>query len=381
MPSTYVDDPRLRRLVHRLRLSLRLFAVAYALVSANALADSLGDSDRVHELLRNKSFSELETLITDAQEENLADVANERELDLLLESFLVPADWVAKSTDEWVSTTASPTAHLARGLHNLAMGWKRRGTAYMSKTGKDQVDGMRYHFSLAVEDFGRVLKEQPDQVHAYCYLMEIMMAFGQDAAFDELYAAAVEVSPHSLIARWYNLTNKLPRWGGSIPQMIEAVKEARSHYEANPKLRVLEGRVEAELGDQLRSARKYSEAVGKYTSAIEAGGDHWFYRLQRGVLLARQQQCEPAIEDLSMSLRLRPNQPSALEERSFCYLAQNNPAAALLDADRAIQLGRDGAGIFGRRGDALARLGRYAEAHAAITTSSSSIRPAITTKA
>jgi hypothetical protein len=92
-------------------------------------------------LLRDRRFDELEKLVASTQTRYLADHGLERELDLLLDQFYRPLEWMDEPLDAWVAASGSPHAHLGRGIYYTAMGWQRRGAAFARETTAAQFKG------------------------------------------------------------------------------------------------------------------------------------------------------------------------------------------------------------------------------------------------
>jgi tetratricopeptide (TPR) repeat protein len=72
-----------------------------------------------------------------------------------------------------------------------------------------------------------------------------------------------------------------------------------------------------------------------------------------------------ALKDYNQALKLHPQAPEILHNRSLAYLALDKPEPALADADKVIELNPNYARAYYSRGQALEKLGNKYEALAA----------------
>jgi len=185
---------------------------------------------------------------------------------------------------------------------------------------------------------------------------------GERAAAREAFDRAVAVNPRTLTARWFFLHALAPRWGGSIREMESLIDQARPFYGENSALKILDGRMAAEAGDEAMTSRDYAKSVEEFNRAIELGGKFWYYLLRRGEAEMRLRQYDAAITDLDEGLRLRPRYAAAHEHRGVSHLSLHHYDAAIADLSTALDLGRGTAQVFGMRGQAYAGAGKNADA-------------------
>ena len=69
-----------------------------------------------------------------------------------------------------------------------------------------------------------------------------------------------------------------------------------------------------------------------------------------------------AVKDYNQALKLHPQAPEILHNRSLAYLALDKPEPALADADKVIELDPNYARAYYSRGQALEKLGHKYEA-------------------
>jgi tetratricopeptide (TPR) repeat protein len=110
--------------------------------------------------------------------------------------------------------------------------------------------------------------------------------------------------------------SRLPRWGGSMSEIVAEVEAARPYYMGNPALKVLEGRIDAEYGDEAFFSGRYARAIELYTQALQHG-PQWYYYAQRSQAYTYIGQIELANQDLRRVLQLRPNRSKTLYDLGF----------------------------------------------------------------
>ena len=194
-------------------------------------------------LLEQKRYSTIEATIVSAAKAAENNPSQERVLNVYLDQFITPRSSLEDMLKDWVAASeTSYIPYLAKGIYFTSMGWNRRGFKYLSKTDRNQIDGMSLYFGKAYQDLARSLMIEPRQVHAQSYLIEILMNLNQGEEVERLLKNALAYRPESLTARWYYLTTLLPRWGGSIDKMAAFVQSTRPYYKRNAALKVLDGR-------------------------------------------------------------------------------------------------------------------------------------------
>ncbi|MFO1390317.1 tetratricopeptide repeat protein [Cellvibrio sp.] len=318
--------------------------------------------DRLSQLLRSKDYllldAELNFLVKKYQE----DFKGERELDIALDSFYRADPLLQTFYDEWINKQSnSAVAYLARGIYFTKMGWSSRGSKYISETKKEQVDGMKFYFEKAINDFEKAKILNKNLVHIYCYEMEIYMALGSKAKIAPLKELALKINPYSLTARTYYLSSLLPRWGGSVIEMENEISLAKPFYTKNKKLEILNGRVFSELGDQELLKGNYQDSLNYYNQAVKSG-DYWFYYGMRGEAYTNLNNMPMAISDLENAVKLRPNYPHANALLGFNYAKKQDLRTAIYYLSRALSAEPNDSFSLDLRGVCNMNMGNYQDA-------------------
>ena len=141
---------------------------------------------------------------------------------------------------------------------------------------------------------------------------------------------------------------------------IEALQQLAKSY---PEQEV----IWATLGDVLRRAERFEEAITAYDAAIalfetEISGQ-WPVYYARGICHERQKRYEPAEADMRKALELQPDQPQVLNYLGYSFLEQGrNFDEALTMIETAVAARPEDGYIIDSLGWGYYRLGRYEEA-------------------
>lgn len=147
----------------------------------------------------------------------------------------------------------------------------------------------------------------------------------------------LKINPLSLTARWYFLTTQLPRWGGSYEEMNQTIVATRPYYSQFPNLKILEGRIAADIGDQFYFSNNYPKAIEFYNKAL-ANDNFWFYNQQLGECLYQVDDYQGAVAQFSSVIKEKPGYKRAYWMRSQSYKMLGNYDNALQDINYAIDM-------------------------------------------
>ena len=262
-------------------------------------------------------------------------------------------DWVAKDPN-------SPFAYLARAEFYSAMGWKSRGNDFADETSESQFNEMRYYFEKATRDVKEALKLNPKIVHSYITLIQLSKTMSLDAG--PIVEKALAINPYSLRVREVYILNLLPRWGGSIQAMEDFIAQARPYYKKNPNLKVLEGRVLAEKGDQARIYDKnYDKALEYYDAALKHGDYFLTLKSKGSIHLWKKNYCD-AFDAYKRALRSNPFNVDVLAGCARCAYYLGDKQAAYKYAHEVLDIDPDHAGAHNIVGLSYKELGKLKEA-------------------
>lgn len=316
------------------------------------------DNNKLYSLLQQRKYSELDLQLKNFQKAYEGDFLQEDNVYMAFYTFNRLNSSFENYFNEWVTKNPnSYSAYLARGMFYRNIGAKKRGTKFINETTKEQLDGMEFYYKKALYDFQKAIEINPKLIWAYCYIIDISKNFGQEDMNKSLMTKALQINPHSLLVRWFYLLSLLPRWGGSLEKMENFIKEAKPHYSKNPKLKILEGRLDAEKADQLSISKKYEEALHFYNQALKHG-EHYYYNRQKGKVLVKLKRYKEAINAFDKSLQERPYDTETLLSRGYSYLMSGDCQKAIADFDLVIEIDPDDSYAQSYRKDAYSRLKR-----------------------
>jgi tetratricopeptide (TPR) repeat protein len=208
--------------------------------------------------------------------------------------------------------------------------------------------------------YGRfALELRPHLVLAQLLLADVLSAQNKP----ELSLAVLEQipasSPYSWSARLRVAANleMLDRTDEAITNLKDMAAEAPARAGA-----------EMQLGDLLRSKKRFAEAVDAYDEAIkrfEAAGmpERWSLFYSRGIALERSGQWRRAEADLLHALELKPDQPLVLNYLGYSWIDRGeNLPRGLQMIEKAVELRPEDGYIVDSLGWAHYRLGEYASA-------------------
>ncbi|RII25247.1 MAG: hypothetical protein CXR30_18875 [Geobacter sp.] len=327
------------------------------------------DYDYLLVLLKEKKFPELTRELSVHQEAPKQDIARETDAESALKVFFRTDPALEPLFTEWVSQSSDTyPAYLARGVYYYARAAEARGTATATQTSDAQFSGMERFLELSRKDFDHALAIREDILMPYCYLLRMDRTLPDGEAQAKLtIEKVIRLFPYSLNARLAFLTTLMPRWGGSLDQMESFVKASRAFYKGNPRLVLLEGRIDLERGDERMIFNNDYEGALKFYDKARQYGDHPFLLQQRGYALMWLERLDKAYADSKLALEMDPYAREALENKEFCVfnkptISPRGLAEALEDTERLLSFDPNSEVYLMRRAGIRYKEGKYAEA-------------------
>ena len=289
-------------------------------------------------LLRARRFRELDEAVVSIDRAYQANPLTESRMDVAARAFYRPGSDLQPLLDAWIKEMpGSYAARLARGVFYTAVGYDKRGTCTADKTSCAKFDAMRENHAKALADLDAAFAINPRLIHALIYKMDIAMAAGDRRTNKAMHDKALELNPLSLTARFWFVTALLPRWGGSIAEMRAEIDAARPYYPKNPALKVLEGRIAFERGDDAYyDAGDMAAAANFYGEALTFGS-HPFYHAMHADALVRIGEVQAAMPDIETALAAAPADPRAVFLRGYVRYTQDSFRPAIADFSAALE--------------------------------------------
>lgn len=211
---------------------------------------------------------------------------------------------------------ATPRAGMAEALFNLASALHQEGAGAV---------GLIYaRLALALE---------PNLLVARLLIADIYEAQGRVKDAYEAYAKIPRNSSYGALGRLRSAQDldKMGRSGEAIERLRRMAGEQLDRPEAL-----------VALGDILRGAERFAEAVDAYDAAIERIGKlerhHWSLLYARGIALERSKQWRRAEADFQKALEFEPDDPFVLNYLAYSWIEQGvNLERAKAMVERAVQ--------------------------------------------
>lgn len=315
--------------------------------------------------LRNGRFEQLGTLLEAARRAALQDSARELDFEIAFRAFRIGDTSARAQLDAWVAAhPRSWAARLARGRYLGRQAWIARGSNLASATTPQQFDNFQEVLQLSLKDVEMALQLEPKLTEAYTILID---QAGQGTSQDchNLADKAFGFAPANFRI-WERLLSCLqPRWGGSRPEIQNAVAAAQRLADKNPRLAVFRGWLDADqawsalLGEP--TAKDLEQALAFWNKALSYG-EHWLYYDGRSDLLHSLRRYEESYADSNRALELLPDDPELLLDRVRSGTALGRFEQAKKDLLLARQIDPGEKGLAGPRKRLVARLGEAASA-------------------
>ena len=257
------------RMVARWMLALSL-AVS---VACPALA-SEATNEQVKSLLKARRFAELDAHMRAVESEWKKGHIDERTFKDSWVPFFDSDPALAPLYEAWLKAMPkSYAAHLAKGDFEIVQGRNARGEKYISETAESQLRGLDEANERARKALYASLSLDDRPLLSYYMLIDLTRYDHEDDA-RRLLDEGLKLDPHGYILRLRYMTTLQTRWGGSLREMKDFLRECRAAGLDAPKLRALEALVEDDAAWVARERQKdIAEAARHEEAAIVLAGD------------------------------------------------------------------------------------------------------------
>ena len=325
-------------------------------VALPAFTDAVDMDHQLVALLKSRQFATLDAVLNEIQRKYEANPTLEHDADAAWSAFERTSEEFGTLLDAWATEMPDSYAvHLARGARYKKLGVTRWGRAARQPSSQ-------LYFERAAEELDKATSLHPRLLHAMTTKMWVVLFVGDREELERLKARALQVNPLSVSARWNYLWSLMPRWGGSRKAMEAEIASIRPYYARNEGLKVLEGLVDADKGDEAMGRGDYRACVEYYAQALSYGERSYYYQ-QRADCLSRLSRTDEAKADLERSLRLWPSEHRVLYVRGFLGYQEQRWDAALRDLSAAIESNGEDAKYWDVRGDANRLAGKRYSAY------------------
>ena len=254
----------------------------------------------------------------------------------------------ARALLDQLDTGAKPGLLIATAAQGLSEAFFQLGEALAGESGFGP-GAIFLQYALYVE---------PNSPFALTALANVYEAASRHERAIEIYDRIVPGTPFELavdIRKAINLN------------LLDKVEEAKSLLESVADREPADLRPLEALGSIMRGHKRFDEAVGYYTRAInlikKPEARHWNYYYARGTSYERIKRWPLAEADLQMALKLSPEQPTVLNYLGYSWVDQGkNLKQGLAYIEKAVRLKPDDGYIIDSLGWAHFRLGNFKDA-------------------
>ncbi|MCC7002278.1 MAG: hypothetical protein IT357_08990 [Gemmatimonadaceae bacterium] len=246
-----------------------------------------------------------------------SDIMNEMQLYNAYESLFVRSSAIEGGLLRWVVSQPQRVEPYA------ALAYYHYGRAYEWRTGKairdvkpERLVEMRKHAALSRAYADSALRLEPTHLIAHYLRINISRLAGRDTMeIRQTVTDAVAAQPQSFLI-WNDVIGLLePRWGGSYEAMDAVAQAAQQHADANPRLRVLLGRVALDRANVAMFDRDRDRAMELWAEARGYGEDY-FVALGLSEIHHRFNEYAPALRAAYAARRHLPQGRSAMGLRA-----------------------------------------------------------------
>lgn len=303
------------------------------------------DRQAVITLLRAGQFSQLDQRYNDFQMQYENGLINDRDLSLQYQAFYDTSLENERYLNQWVTENPqSYPARLARGIYYAMIGGAKRGNKLAKDTPRENFAELSRYLDLSNRDVADSLSLSTKPIVSILQLLKSSQhRDGQQTNRMWLnYANRIDPKNYA-VRRRYMLTLE-PKWGGSLEEMWQFLKECQDQQLNAEHLRALESRIyiaEAELFTNRNERAKAFKIYKKALALLEGINNSDRVEALQGIVLygVNTVDLELVQSEIDEILRLTPTHSKILGRRGWIRFRQGHFEEGLKDYSRAAELG------------------------------------------
>ncbi len=289
-------------------------------------------------LLTGGKFSAINKQLQRFESEAKTNGANEANLfDAYLALGLPTAEQKTRLQRWRNSTPDTYQPYLALAMHAYNHGWLARGGAWSSETEEQQFTAMRAHFEQAQSYLEQAAQYNPPTAIPTYLQIGIWKTQKDSSSLQSLGKTldhALTEYPGSYVIRAHFMHALYPRWGGSYAAMSQFASLSQDKISLNPKIRWLQGLVDADRAFMATRMDAYKRADSLYASALQYGPNPEVLR-QRARNSYEQENYTEALAYINQSILGDPEKADALRLRCITQMKLDDLDAAVRDCRQA----------------------------------------------
>lgn len=313
-------------------MSILKKATVSLLLATALFANSSNQSVNWQNLLKEKKFEKIDSLLQNLESDILKNPINEKKLTKALNGLLLDSN-LRKNIQEYAKVKPnSPFSHLLLGEMYYYKAFEARGFKWASETSKENFEKMENILAKADKELLKSLKLNDKIPNSYSSLISVYALRGMHKQEDNIYKIGLKKLPNSYRIRSNYMRFSLVKWGGTFEKIDSLLKDARTRYKDNPRLKQLEGYVYYAKADFYALQRKnYEKGLEFINKALEFSDNLNYYYL-RGIIYKRLENYNKALKDFNLLLKDNPLDIATLEWRQSVYMSLKKYDLALKDA-------------------------------------------------
>ena len=244
--------------------------------------------------------------------------------------------------DEWVASTSSGTAHLARASFRATRSWQARGDKFIRETHPDALVRMNQLMAEARSDYETALAKLGKRCDlCYAGLLEARFVQGERAQALRLLDEAMHAMGGGIATPREYLRFLHPKWGGSWPEMERFVERFATDYPGSPAVPLLRSALLTERAVALADSNRHAQALPLLEQAllVNPGNSFAWERLATTALALDKDVL--VLQATDKALAIDPESLYSLTARASVLLKSKAPLEAVPFLESAVALGSD----------------------------------------
>lgn len=294
---------------------------SHVVAQINAITESFNkpriNLQSLRALIESGRYADAEKVIQDLHDKTIVDILWEEAYQSTLDGIASENKFSLESLNQWVNSSDSAIAHLARGGYYVSAGVSARGGRFAKDTSQEQFNNESRLYELGVKDLQKALAIDSTLFPAYTFL--IMTIGSSDKSAQEYLAAATKIAPGGYYFRYQYLRGLMPKWGGSYAEMNGFTDTLDEFSSVNPRLWQLKGFALAEEAHTAMHKDNFKTAISLYSEALQFGiARDWLTK--RAYALEMEGEDKKALNDINLALEYYKTLDNAEQVRMKIHL-------------------------------------------------------------
>lgn len=190
--------------------------------------------------------------------------------DRFIKRMIVPGNTaLLQRLDQWLAQDQPPAlAYLLRAQYHYDTGWRTRGHAWAAKVSARHRGGFAVENALAATDIAQAIIRDDNNPYSRYLLLAILQGYGNSLATDGAFRLAIRRFPDYYPLYRVQLNTLMPKWGGSVTEMLAFTREFVDSAAAASPLKLLYLNLYEDLLD-IAGAECFAPAPEKRSDCVD----------------------------------------------------------------------------------------------------------------